>query len=80
MAGEARINQENDLIVADYFAMLRDDLAGRPVNKAEHNQHLQSRIARGLRSLWLIVTCQRISSTLTSLMCEPTWYSTSSPT
>lgn len=27
---------ENDLIVADYFAMLADDIAGRPCNKAEH--------------------------------------------
>ena len=34
---------ENDLIVADYFAMLADDIAGRPYNKAEHNRDLQAR-------------------------------------
>ena len=31
---------ENDLIVADYFAMLRDDLAGQPYSKAEHRRAL----------------------------------------
>ncbi|MFN3644422.1 MAG: DUF3883 domain-containing protein [Gemmobacter sp.] len=33
-------DEENDLIVADYFAMLLDDLAGRPYNKAEHRRAL----------------------------------------
>ncbi len=32
---------ENDLIVADYFAMLRDELSGRPYSKAEHRRVLQ---------------------------------------
>ena len=32
---------ENDAIVAEYFAMLSDDLAGRPYNKAERNRNLQ---------------------------------------
>lgn len=31
---------ENDLIVADYFAMLTDELAGRPYNKSEHRRNL----------------------------------------
>ncbi|MFO7481792.1 DUF3883 domain-containing protein [Oceanibaculum nanhaiense] len=31
---------ENDLIVADYFAMLDDDIAGRPYSKAEHRRAL----------------------------------------
>ena len=31
---------ENDLIVADYFAMLADDVCGRPYNKAEHRRGL----------------------------------------
>ncbi|WP_339640263.1 DUF3883 domain-containing protein [Jannaschia helgolandensis] len=31
---------ENDLIVADYFAMLAEDLAGRPYNKAQHRRSL----------------------------------------
>ncbi len=33
-------DEENDLIVADYFAMLADDIAGRPYNKAEHRRAL----------------------------------------
>ena len=31
---------ENDLIVADYFAMLAEDMAGRPYNKAQHRREL----------------------------------------
>lgn len=31
---------ENDLIVADYFAMLTDELADRNYNKSEHRRHL----------------------------------------
>lgn len=42
---------ENDLIVADYFAMLADDMAGRPYNKAEHNRDLQARIDRNRSSI-----------------------------
>jgi hypothetical protein len=34
-------DDENDLIVADYFSMLSDELAGHPYNKAEHNRRLQ---------------------------------------
>ncbi len=33
-------DEENDLIVADYFAMLAEDLAGRPYNKAQHRRNL----------------------------------------
>ncbi|MYE02469.1 MAG: DUF3883 domain-containing protein [Alphaproteobacteria bacterium] len=33
-------NEENDLIVADYFAMLAEDLAGRRPNKTEHRRAL----------------------------------------
>ncbi len=36
MSGVDWTDNENDLIVADYFAMLADDLAGRPYNKTEH--------------------------------------------
>jgi hypothetical protein len=42
---------ENDAIVADYFAMLADDEAGRPYNKAEHNRGLQQRIGRQRSSI-----------------------------
>ncbi|MBB3441384.1 DUF3883 domain-containing protein [Rhizobium sp. BK379] len=43
--------EENGLIVADYFAMLADDLVGRPYNKAEHNRQLQARIGRTRTSI-----------------------------
>ena len=39
-------DEENDLIVADYFAMLAADLAGNPYVKAEHNRRLRGRIDR----------------------------------
>lgn len=39
-------DQQNDAIVADYFAMLTDDEAGRPYSKAEHNRRLQEAIGR----------------------------------
>ncbi len=44
-------DEENVLIVADYFAMLADDLAGRSYNKAEHNRQLQARIGRTRTSI-----------------------------
>lgn len=33
-------DHENDLVVADYFAMLADDFSRRPYNKAEHRRGL----------------------------------------
>src|SRR4051812_42143386 len=33
--------EEVDLIVADYFSMLRAELAGEPYSKADHNRALQ---------------------------------------
>ncbi len=42
---------ENDLIVADYFAMLAADLAGRPYNKAKHNRRLRSQVDRSRPSI-----------------------------
>lgn len=44
-------DEENDLIVADYFAMLSDDSVGSPYNKAEHNRQLQRRIERSRPSI-----------------------------
>lgn len=44
-------DEENDLIVADYFAMLADDVAGRHYSKAEHNRQLQTRIDRSRTSI-----------------------------
>ena len=40
MSNEPWTDSENDLIVADYFAMLFDDVSGRPYNKAEHRRRL----------------------------------------
>jgi hypothetical protein len=42
---------EVELIVADYFAMLRAELSGEPVNKAAHNRRLQERIGRSKGSI-----------------------------
>jgi hypothetical protein len=44
MSNGAWTDKENDLIVADYFAMLADDIAGRQYNKAEHRRALQPRL------------------------------------
>lgn len=52
MAGDDWSREEVEATVGDYFAMLRDELAGLPNNKAEHNERLV-RIPR--RS----VTCRR---------------------
>ncbi len=45
MAGDWT-DRQNDAIVADYFAMLADDIADRPYSKAEHNRALQEVIGR----------------------------------
>lgn len=45
MAGDWS-DEQNDAIVADYFAMLGDDIAGRSYSKAEHNRLLQAAIDR----------------------------------
>jgi len=44
-------DEENDLIVADYFAMLAADLAGRPYTKADHNRRLRTRLDRSRPSI-----------------------------
>jgi len=42
---------EVDLILADYFNMLSDELARRPFNKAEHNRALQALTGRNHASI-----------------------------
>ncbi len=42
---------ENDLVVADYLAMLAEDLAGFRYNKAAHNRALQKRVGRSSGSI-----------------------------
>jgi hypothetical protein len=44
-------DEENDLIVADYFAMLVDDLAGQPLNKAASYRQLADRIGRSAKAI-----------------------------
>ena len=51
MVGEFWTDKENDTIIADYFAMLADDLAGKPYNKAAHNRNLQATIGRSRSSI-----------------------------
>jgi len=50
MAAQPWTDRKNDLIVAAYFAMLAEDLAGRPYNKAAHNRQLQGLVAGRNRS------------------------------
>lgn len=51
MPAEAWSEQEIAAILADYFAMLADDIAERPYSKAEHNRALQGRIGRSKGSI-----------------------------
>src|SRR5437763_17081869 len=56
MADEAKIGKqwhddELDAIVADYFAMLEDDLSGRPYVKSKHSHALMAQIGRTHRSV-----------------------------
>lgn len=44
MSNESWTDGENDLIVADYFAMLADDIAGHRYSKAEHRRALLPRL------------------------------------
>ena len=41
MAGDDWSREEVEATVGDYFAMLRDELAGLPVNKSERNLRLR---------------------------------------
>lgn len=51
MASGPWTDEENDLIVADYFAMLVDDLAGKPLNKAASYRKLADRIDRSAKAI-----------------------------
>ena len=65
MAGEDWTDRENDLIIADYFAMLTGDLAAQTHSKAEHNPYLARRNYRGCGSIDL--KHQNISAVLKGL-------------
>ena len=51
MKSEAWSDWEIDLIVADYFAMLSDELAGRDYSKSEHNREIQRQTGRSKGSV-----------------------------
>ena len=51
MSGEEWTDPENDAIVADYFSMLSEELAGNSYNKAAHNRALQVSIGRSKGSI-----------------------------
>jgi hypothetical protein len=44
-------DDELDVIVADYFAMLAEDISGRPYTKSRHSAALMARIGRSHRSV-----------------------------
>jgi hypothetical protein len=44
-------DEEVELIVADYFAMLSEDLEGQAYRKAEHNQALQTVVGRSRKAI-----------------------------
>ena len=46
MARDPWTDEENDAIVADYFAMLKAELGGRQYSKTTHRKNLQQRIGR----------------------------------
>ena len=58
-------DEQNDAIVADYFAMLADDIVGWPYSKTERNRMLQalSRAAARLNRIQI----QNISAVLQGL-------------
>jgi len=51
MAGNTWSDEENDAIVAQYFAMLDDDLSRRPYTKSEYNRAIQAATGRGRGSV-----------------------------
>lgn len=49
--GSVWSEMEVDLILADYFSMLSEELAGRPLNKAQRNRALQAQTGRNHASI-----------------------------
>lgn len=49
--GTAWSDAENDMVVADYFAMLSKELGGQPFVKVRHNQALTETIGRSKKSI-----------------------------
>jgi hypothetical protein len=51
IAGEDWTSDQLDIIVADYFDMLGNDLSSQPYNKAEHNRRVQALTHRSRGSI-----------------------------
>ena len=66
MVSDAWTDLENDLIVADYFAMLAEDIARRPYSKAEHRRALMP-LLNGRSEGSIEFKHQNISAVLRSL-------------
>ena len=66
MAKNAWTDEENDLIVAEYFAMLAAEISGRPYKKSEHKKRLITRLAKRTGSA-IEYKYQNISAVLQSL-------------
>lgn len=64
-SGKTWTDEENDVIVADYFEMLMCDLTDKAYNKAKHNRNLQAKIGRSRGSIEY--KHQNISAVLMSL-------------
>jgi len=65
VAGTDWSNSELDLIVADYFAMLKEEQAGQIVHKTEHRRALMKLVQRSNGSIEF--KHQNISAVLTEL-------------
>jgi len=51
MSSDDWSDQQNDAVVASYFAMLSDELVGHPYNKAARNRVLQEQTGRSRGSV-----------------------------
>ncbi|MXP25796.1 hypothetical protein GRI39_07045 [Altererythrobacter indicus] len=72
MAGEDWTAPEIDAAVADYFAMLTDDIAGIRYNKAAHNRGLQkANLIASLAELCVKMLSHRPSSDALGVVVPP---------
>lgn len=67
-AGSEWSREENEVVVADYLQMLRNELAGVPYNKAAHNRAMQQLLPQRSRSS-IEFKHQNISAILLKLDC-----------
>ena len=73
MAGDDWSREEVEATVGDYFAMLRDELAGLPINKAEHNERLRRLLrsrSKGSRGTTGLGKCFPFNVTVNEVRCS----------